>query len=135
MRARNVMAAVAAGSTLFISAAQAQSQRREAPLATPPHQIPCSPDARVGVPRSSETTGSRTLSEQLAESKGVICPPAGVDPGITAPPVGGGRMPVIPPPETLGGDPDIQPKLSPRTQERVQWNCSTLTEHHQQETT
>jgi hypothetical protein len=110
MRARNVMAAVAAVSTLFISAAQAQSQRREAPLAMPPHQIPCSPDARVGVGRSDETTGSRTLSDQLAESKGVICPPAGVDPGITAPPIGGGRMPVIPPPGTPGGDPYIQPK-------------------------
>ena len=69
MRARNVMAAVAAVSTLFISAAQAQSQRREAPLAMPPHQIPCSPDARVGVPRSGETTGSRTLSDQLADNE------------------------------------------------------------------
>jgi hypothetical protein len=27
--------------------------------------------------------------EQLSESKGVICPPAGVDPGISLPPVGG----------------------------------------------
>jgi hypothetical protein len=64
------MAAVAAVSTLFIiSAAQAQFQRREAPLAMPPHQIPCSPDARVGVPRSGETTGSRTLSDQLADNE------------------------------------------------------------------
>jgi hypothetical protein len=54
--------------------------------------------------------GSRSLSDQLAERKGVICPKAGVDPGIMAPPVGGGRMPVIPPPGTPGGDPNLQPK-------------------------
>ena len=60
--------------------------------------------------RKAQQQPANTLSDQLAESKGVICPPAGVDPGITAPPVGGGRMPVIPPPGTPGGDPYIQPK-------------------------
>jgi hypothetical protein len=44
------------------------------------------------------------LSEQLSESKGVICPPAGVDPGISVPPVGGGRTP--------GGDPNVVPKAN-----------------------
>jgi len=34
----------------------------------------------------------------------------GVDPGISVPPIGGGRTPVIPPPGTPGGDPNIQPK-------------------------
>jgi hypothetical protein len=57
-----------------------------------------------------ETTGSSQLSDQLSQSKGVICPPAGIDPGIAAPPVGGGRTPVIPPPGTPGGDPSIVPK-------------------------
>jgi hypothetical protein len=50
------------------------------------------------------------LSDQLPRSKGVICPPAGIDPGISVPPSGGGRTPVIPPPGTPGGDPSIQPK-------------------------
>jgi hypothetical protein len=50
------------------------------------------------------------LSEQLSQSKGVICPPAGIDPGISVPPIGGGSTPVIPPPGTPGGDPSIQPK-------------------------
>jgi len=68
------------------------------------------PGARSPAPRSNETTGSRSLSEQLSESKGVICPPSGVDPGIAVPPVGGGRMPVIPPPGTPGGDPSLVPK-------------------------
>jgi hypothetical protein len=112
MRARNTVAFVAAVSILFIYAAQAQFDPRETPplLAQPPNQNACPPDARVGAPRSNETTGSRTLSDQLAESKGVICPPVGVDPGITAPLTGGGRMPVIRPPGTPGGDPNIQPK-------------------------
>jgi len=112
MRASNIATVVATVSTVFISAAQAQSQRPGTPPpAPPPDQSACPPDSRGGAPRSNETTGSgRSLSDRLAESKGVICPPAGVDPGIAAPPVGGGRMPVIPPPGTPGGDPSIQPK-------------------------
>jgi hypothetical protein len=50
-------------------------------LPQPPNQRLCPPDARVGAPRSNETTGSRTLSDQGAESTGVICPPVGIDPG------------------------------------------------------
>jgi hypothetical protein len=52
----------------------------------------------------------RTLSEQLAESKGVICPPPNVDPEIAKPAPGGGTMPVIPPPGSPGGNPRVQPK-------------------------
>jgi hypothetical protein len=50
------------------------------------------------------------LSDELSRSKGVICPPAGIDPGISVPPVGGGVTPVIPPPGTPGGDPGLVPK-------------------------
>ena len=61
-------------------------------------------------PQSADTTG-KSLSEQLALSDGVICPPPGVDPDIKAPtPEGGGRMPVIPPPGSPGGDPNVRPK-------------------------
>jgi hypothetical protein len=59
--------------------------------------------------QSAETTGM-SLSEQLARSDGVICPPPGVDPGIRAPTPEGGRMPVIPPPGSPSGDPNIRPK-------------------------
>ena len=52
----------------------------------------------------------KSLSEQLASSDGVICPPPGVDPDIRAPTPEGGRMPVIPPPGSPGGDPNIRPK-------------------------
>ncbi|MGH6684126.1 MAG: hypothetical protein ACRECA_09465 [Pseudolabrys sp.] len=52
----------------------------------------------------------RSLSDRLAQSGGVICPPSQVDPAIKAPTPPGGPMPVIPPPGGSGGDPNIQPK-------------------------
>jgi hypothetical protein len=56
------------------------------------------------------TTGSGTnLSDKLAQSDGVLCPP-NVDPGIRAPTPEVGKMPVIPPPGSPGGDPTIRPK-------------------------
>jgi hypothetical protein len=50
------------------------------------------------------------LSNKLARSNGVICPPAHVDPEIKAPTPPGGAMPVIPPPGSPGGNPSVQPK-------------------------
>jgi hypothetical protein len=50
------------------------------------------------------------LSDHLAQSNGVICPPPTVDQGIQTPPPGGGRTPVIKPPGTPGGAPGAQPK-------------------------
>jgi len=59
---------------------------------------------------SSGTNGSgRNLSDTLARSDGVLCPPS-VDPEIQARPPGGGKTPVIPPPGSPGGDPNVQPK-------------------------
>jgi hypothetical protein len=61
--------------------------------------------------RSSEFGGdsSKTLSEKLDQGSGVICPP-NVDPGIKVPTPETGKMPVIPPPGSPGGDPKVQPK-------------------------
>ena len=64
------------------------------------------PDIRA--PRVPETTG-QNLSEKLARSGGVICPPE-VDPEIRAPTPDAGRTPIIPPPGSPGGDPNVQPK-------------------------
>ncbi len=50
------------------------------------------------------------LSDKLARSDGVICPPAQIDPEIRAPTPPGGAMPVIPPPGSPGGDQSIKPK-------------------------
>ena len=55
--------------------------------------------------------GKDDLSEKLARSGGVICPPEHVDPEIRQPtPPTGGSMPVIPPPGSPGGDRSVQPK-------------------------
>jgi len=56
------------------------------------------------------TPPNKTLSDRLAQSKGVICPPEHVDPQINKPAPGGGAMPVIPPPGPPGGNPNVEPK-------------------------
>jgi hypothetical protein len=65
----------------------------------------------VGADPPTVGSGDRSnLSEKLAESKGVICPPAGHDPEMAVPPPETGTMRVIPPPGTPGGNPTVQPK-------------------------
>jgi hypothetical protein len=58
------------------------------------------------------TTGQagEPLSDQLAKSDGVVCPPSGVDPEIRAPTPDAGNTPVIPPPGSPGGNPNLRPK-------------------------
>jgi hypothetical protein len=104
MFAATIIAAMAS-----VPLALAQSQQPAPPL-TAPSQGPDCRRANGLPPKPGDTTGSATLSEELARSKGVICPPGGIDPGISIPPVGGGVMPVIPPPGTPGGDPNLVPK-------------------------
>jgi hypothetical protein len=74
----------------------------------PAQETACPPGAEAGSP----TVGSsrEPLSERLAQSKGVLCPPAGVDPDMQVKPPGGGAIKVIPPPGTPEGDPNVQPK-------------------------
>jgi hypothetical protein len=70
-------------------------------------QAPCAPPAggTVGSGQSD-----RNLSDKLANSNGVICPPENVDPDMQKPAPGGGRMKVIPPPGGPGGDQNVIPK-------------------------
>jgi hypothetical protein len=59
---------------------------------------------------TEQERSNRTLSEKLGQTNGVICPPD-VDTGMKAPPPDeGGKTPVIPPPGSPGGNPNIQPK-------------------------
>jgi hypothetical protein len=76
------------------------------PGAQPKKAVPNEPDQGI----SGSSGGS--LSHQLDRSGGVIHPPTNVDPGLTqpAPQVGAHSMPVIPPPGTPGGNPDVKPK-------------------------
>jgi hypothetical protein len=63
-----------------------------------------------GGTRMQQPDGGGNLSEKLARSDGVICPPDQVDPEIKAPTPPGGPMPVVPPPGSPGGDPSVRPK-------------------------
>jgi hypothetical protein len=109
MRPRTVAVTIAIALTSYTHVASAQD--RPAPVLPPSPNADCESRAGGSPPISpGETTGSANLSDQLSRSKGVICPPAGIDPGISVPPIGGGRMPVIPPPGSPGGDPSIVPK-------------------------
>ena len=109
MRSSILAATIFAAMAGAVPLAVAQQQPPALPF-SPPSQSPECRRAAGLPPKPGETTGSATLSEELSRSKGVICPPAGVDPGIAAPPLGGGVMPVIPPPGTPGGDPGLIPK-------------------------
>jgi hypothetical protein len=65
----------------------------------------------VGQGDRAQRSDDKSLSDRLARSDGVICPPQQVDPDIRQPPPSnGGAMPVIPPPGSPGGDPSVQPK-------------------------
>ena len=81
---------------LALTAAGVSAACAQAPSAG---QKPC---AEPGEP-------SKTLSEKLDQGGGVICPPD-VDPAIRTPAPETGKMPVIPPPGSPGGDPKVQPK-------------------------
>lgn len=67
-------------------------------------------DSRATVGEGGEVQAKkpdgRDLSERLAQSDGVICPPPYVDRAIKAPTPPGGSMPVIPPPD----GPNTRPK-------------------------
>lgn len=54
--------------------------------------------------------GGTALSDKLARSDGVLCPPRNVDPEMRAPAPDVGTTPVIPPPGSPGGDPSVRPK-------------------------
>ena len=100
-------AAIAVACVLFAECAVAQDRP---PAAVDPKA--CAPSERMPPPRDGDraTTGSgENLSDKLARTEGVICPP-NVDPEISQPPPAGGRTPVIPPPGSPGGDPTVRPK-------------------------
>ena len=69
----------------------------------------CPPETTQNAPTVGRPDG-KSLSDQLADSKGVICPPAGIDPEMRKAPAEGGAMKVIPPPGSPGGDRSVQPK-------------------------
>jgi hypothetical protein len=96
---------VAALSWLGLSSAWGQTDQ---PLPPAPPEVQGEP---LDEPPASNGAGS--LSEKLERSEGVITPPAsGTDPGTgqPTPDTGETKMPVIPPPGTPGGDPNVRPQ-------------------------
>jgi len=96
------------GGITIVSSALAQSapQGRVAPEPG----VACPPDVRGEPPTVGGGPSSGPLSDKLAQSNGVICPPAGLDKDKQVTPPGGGRLKVIPPPGTPGGNQNVQPK-------------------------
>ena len=65
-----------------------------------------------GEVRRARQDGKGNLSDKLARSGGVICPPEHVDSEIKQPTPPGGTMPVIPPPGSPGGDPRYSAEIT-----------------------
>jgi hypothetical protein len=93
-----------------IAFAQAPPTRSAATPAPSTNASSCVPHDTAAP--NGTTTGKRAepLGDKLAKSDGVLCPPAGVDPKMRAPTPEGGNTPVIPPPGSPGGDPNVRPK-------------------------
>jgi hypothetical protein len=84
-----------------------------AQTATPAPSRDCAPVTPRGtVAPERSTTGQATepLSDKLAKANGVLCPPSDVDPQMRAPTPDAGNTPVIPPPGSPGGNPNVRPK-------------------------
>jgi hypothetical protein len=82
------------------------------PTALPPTNCaPMQPNGS-GTKTDGTTVGEshEPLGDKLARSDGTLCPPSNVDPEIRAPARETGKMPVIPPPGSPGGDPSVRPK-------------------------
>jgi len=106
-----LLTTIFAGVTIA-GAALAQSkdaQLKDPGPAVPEHSATCPPDVK-GEPPTVGGGGTEPLSDKLARSKGVICPPTGSDAEMLVTPPAGGRLKVIPPPGSPGGDQNLQPK-------------------------
>ena len=98
--------------------ALAQAPPQTKPSVTPKAAEQNSPDncatATMGqgsdIDAKKQPAQDKSLSDKLAASNGVICPPPNVDPAMKQPVPPGGPMPVIPPPGSPGGNPNVQPK-------------------------
>ena len=101
--------------------AAAYAQAPASPTTPPPRTAPpaakqpsnCAPMPPHGsVVPNGGTVGQANdaLGDKLARSDGTLCPPSGIDPQIRAPTPETGKMPVIPPPGSPGGDPNVRPK-------------------------
>jgi|SoiMethySBSTD1v2_1073268.scaffolds.fasta_scaffold5654888_1 hypothetical protein len=90
--------------TLLLGLVATVSAWAEQASPTPPTQQ-CPEDNAKRPPPTDNPSG------RLAETKGVVCPPKGIDPDIhVKPPSSDSTIKIVPAPGTPGGDPAVQPK-------------------------
>jgi glucose/arabinose dehydrogenase len=95
----------------FAAGASAQGAGQIPPSTSPPAQDQTSPPQSQATPLPQQATRPGTTSDQLSQTRGVITPPPTGDHAVVTPPnIGAASTPVIPPPGTPGGNPEIQPK-------------------------
>jgi|SRR6185437_8717592 len=112
-RATLVMTAAAFGAAMTACPAWSQTSPSQAPQTGPEqqHSEPARPGDQIGPQHGSSTAPSGSLSDELSRTGGVMQPPSTGDQGVVAPPrTGPQSTPVIPPPGTPGGNPELQPK-------------------------
>ena len=116
LRAGAIAAILLTGSSMAFAQTAGTLQHPPPSVGKDTQSYPPGAQTKEAVPnqRDQGISGSSggSLSHQLDRSGGVIQPPTNVDPGLTqpAPQVGAHSMPVIPPPGTPGGNPDVKPK-------------------------
>ena len=117
-RDKRLLAALAVTAALVMPAF-AQTPPKAAPPTAPKSEqldsTACAPSdtpstVGKGAPTDAQPPADSNLSDKLARSNGVICPPSNLDHEIRAPTPPGGTMPVIPPPGSPGGDQSVRPK-------------------------
>jgi hypothetical protein len=104
---------VAASAAVHAQAPPSPATPPQATAPAPTQNTACAPSDARGAPAPDGVTTGRSgepLGDKLAKSGGVICPPSTADSEIHAPTPEGGTMPVIPPPGTPGGNPNVVPK-------------------------
>ena len=104
MRVAPLVVMIAVTACNATHSAMAQSSR-DAPSGG---AVACPPDVK-GEPPTIGEGRSKSLSDKLAQSNGIICPPAGLDQDMRVAPPGGGQLRIIPPPGS-GSDQSPQPK-------------------------
>ncbi|HEY7299014.1 MAG TPA: hypothetical protein VH684_13990 [Xanthobacteraceae bacterium] len=106
-----MMAATLMAFPLFVSAQTNPPVDQQNPSAVDPKA--CAPGERLTQdPQTQKPTTSgrgENLSDKLSRNEGVLCPP-NLDPEIKAPTPNVGDTPVIPPPGSPGGNPNVRPK-------------------------
>jgi hypothetical protein len=106
IRGTSALAIAAAAGLLSLTGALAQGPAQP--------RDPSGTDVEKSEPQDPRSTGStcpgENLSERLERCSGVIRPPSGISPDNTIRPPDPGTMPVIPPPGSPGGNPNVDPK-------------------------